>query len=329
MVFMDMDELNSMLAKIRNPVVGKALLTTYHKLNYSGYKKVLCSISGGSDSDIVLDLVSKCDNKKIVDYVYYDTGLEYQATKDHIKFLEDKYKIKIQVVRPKVPIPLACKRYGQPFISKRVSEMIQRLQRHNFKWEDKPFEELSKEYPKCISALRWWCNDFGENSKFNINYNKYLKEFMVQYNPWFNISNMCCKYAKKDLVHEKLKEGYDLNITGVRKSEGGVRSTSYKSCFDTSDKHDNYRPIFWFKNEDKKYYERKFFITNSRCYFTYGLKRTGCCGCPYGRECKKELEVLEEFEPKLAVAVKNVFKDSYKYTNMYHEFRNSMDNKSN
>ena len=207
--------------------------------------------------------------------------------------------------------------------------MIQRLQRHNFKWEDKPFEELSKEYPKCISALRWWCNDYGENSKFNINYNKYLKEFMVQYNPWFNISNKCCKYAKKDLAHEKLKEGYDLNITGVRKSEGGVRSTSYKSCFDTSDKHDNYRPIFWFKNEDKKYYERKFFITNSRCYFTYGLKRTGCCGCPYGRECKKELEVLEEFEPKLAVAVKNVFKDSYKYTNMYHEFRNSMDNKSN
>lgn len=272
---MDMDELNSMLAKIRNPVVGKALLTTYHKLNYSGYKKVLCSISGGSDSDIVLDLVSKCDNKKIVDYVYYDTGLEYQATKDHIKFLEDKYKIKIQVVRPKVPIPLACKRYGQPFISKRVSEMIQRLQRHNFKWEDKPFEELSKEYPKCISAVRWWCNDFGENSKFNINYNKYLKEFMVQYNPWFNISNKCCKYAKKDLAHEKLKEGYDLNITGVRKSEGGVRSTSYKSCFDTSDKHDNYRPIFWFKNEDKKYYERKFFITNSRCYFTYGLKKIG------------------------------------------------------
>ena len=88
---MEKEELNFLLDIINNPVIGKALLTTYHKLNYEGYKKVLCSISGGSDSDILLYIITKCDKNKIVDYVFFDTGLEYQATKDHIKFLEEKY----------------------------------------------------------------------------------------------------------------------------------------------------------------------------------------------------------------------------------------------
>ena len=319
---MNVNELNKLLDTINNPVIGKAFLTTFHKLNCSGYKKVLCSISGGSDSDIVLDIVTKCDNKKIVDYVYFDTGLEYQATKDHIKLLEEIYDIKIEVLNPKKPIPLCTRDYGQPFLSKRVSELMERLQRNNFQWEDDTLENLLLKYPNCRSALRWWTNDFGENSKFNIDYNKLLKEFIIRYKPWFSISNKCCKYAKKDIAHEKLKEDYDLNITGIRKSEGGARSSAYKSCFDTSIKYDNYRPIFWFKDSDKDEYNKNFNIINSECYTKYGLKRTGCCGCPYGRDCSNELNILDNFEPKLATAVKNIFKDSYEYTRLYQEFKN-------
>ena len=319
---MNKEELNLLLDTINNPVIGKALLTTFHKLNYEGYKKVLCSISGGSDSDIVLDIITKCDNNKIVDYVFFDTGLEYQATKEHINFLENKYNIKIETIRPKIPIPLSCKRYGQPFLSKRVSEMISRLQKHDFKWEDKPFEELIKEYPNCKSALLWWCNAYDDKSKFNIKYNKLLKEFLINNPPSFNISNQCCKYAKKDLAHDKMKQGYDLNITGVRKAEGGVRASAYKSCFDNTDKgYDNYRPIFWFKDNDKLEYIKLFNVSHSKCYSVYGLKRTGCCGCPYGKDNSFELKVLEEHEPKLHKAVSNVFKDSYEYTKLYQEFK--------
>ena len=175
-----------------------------------------------------------------------------------------------------MPIPLSCIRYGQPFLSKQVSENISRLQKHNFKWEDKPFEELIKEYPKCRSAWKWWCDNQGEGSRFSIRYNKLLKEFLIANPPYFPISNKCCKYAKKDLAHDKLKQGYDLNITGVRKAEGGVRASAYKSCFDNTDKgYDNYRPIFWFKDEDKKAYNKLFNVANSKCYSVYGLKRTG------------------------------------------------------
>lgn len=321
---MNKKELNEILDRCQNEVVGKSLMTTFQKINDINYKKILCSISGGSDSDVVLDLCHMMDNDNKIDYVYFDTGLEYQATKDHIKFLEEKYNIDIEIKRPKIPIPLSCKRYGQPFLSKRVSEMINRLQAHDFQWEDDTLENLIVKYPNCLSALRWWTNDYGDKSPLSIGYNKKLKEFLIANPPQFNISQKCCKYAKKDLAHDKLKEGYDLNITGIRKAEGGVRSTAYKSCFDNNfGSYDNYRPIFWYKDADKEYYNEFFNIKNSRCYTEYGLKRTGCCGCSFGRDCQNEVLILEKFEPKLAVAVKNIFKDSYEYTRAYKEFKNN------
>lgn len=317
---MNLNELNIMLEQLKNPVVGKALLTTYHKLNHGNYKKVLCSISGGSDSDIIIDMVSLCDNNNIVDYVFFDTGLEYEATKEHIKYLEKKYNISIQVCKPKIPIPLSCKRYGQPFLNKHVSEMMSRLQRHGFKWEDKTFDELYKEYPKCKSALEWWCNTKPSPSH-NIKQNKLLKEFIIANPPNFLISQLCCKYAKKDLLHEKMKEGYDLDISGVRKAEGGVRANAYKSCFDNKDNYDRFRPIFWFSDDDKLYYRKLYNVSNSKCYSQYRLKRTGCCGCPFGRDFEQELQIINKFEPKFYKAVNNIFKDSYEYTRKYREFK--------
>ena len=120
---------------------------------------------------------------------------------------------------------------------------------------------------------------------------------------------------------EKLKEGYDLDVTGIRKLEGGVRKNAYKSCFDNNDnKYDRYRPIFWFNDDDKMYYRKLRNVANSKCYTIYGLKRTGCCGCPFGRNYKDELNVLLKFEPKLYKASINIFKDSYDYTQKYKNF---------
>lgn len=159
---------------------------------------VVCAISGGSDSDIMLDMLTKIDRRKKIRYVFYDTGLEMQATKEHIKYLEQKYGIIIDKIKPRKPIPLACKQYGQPFFSKQISEYIERLQRHNFQWEIEPFETLIKRYPKCKAALKWWCNDFGIGSRFNIEKQTYLKEFMHENPPSFKISPKCCNCAKKN-----------------------------------------------------------------------------------------------------------------------------------
>ena len=124
----------------------------------------------------MLDICYRCDKNKKIDYVWFDTGLEYQATKDHLNYLEEKYNIEILKYKAIKSIPMSCKTYGQPFISKNVSEFIQRLQKHEFDWDDNSYEKLCGKYQKCNSALQWWCDSKGSKSQFNISQNKYLKE---------------------------------------------------------------------------------------------------------------------------------------------------------
>ena len=285
----------------------------------------MCSISGGADSDIMLHLVHSVDHSEKVEYIWFDTGLEYEATKRHLKYLEQKYYIRIQPFKAVKPIPLTCKTVGQPFLSKRVSNEIARLQRYDFQWEDESLISLEKKYPKCRQALRWWTDDWegGAKSNFNISHNKLLKEFMIMNPPWFKISDLCCQYAKKDVAHKCYKDGeYDLSLYGVRKAEGGTRSTAYNNCFSdkTSRGTTEYRPLFWYSNDDKVEFERRFGIRHSDCYSVYLLGRTGCACCPYGRNFEFELDIARIYEPKLYVAANNIFEDSYKYTRMYKEF---------
>lgn len=326
---MEEKTLNSLLENCpKNQTVGDNLVRAWSKINSPKYSKEVCTISGGSDSDVMLDICTKCDKDNKIEYVWFDTGLEYQATKDHLKYLENKYGIEIIPYKAIKPIPTTCKQYGQPFLSKKVSLMISGLQRRNFKFEDKQFEELIEEYDGGKSYIEWWCNR-NKSQQFNIEHNKWLKEFMIENPPNFKISNVCCKYAKKDVIHKLLKEnGYELNISGVRKAEGGLRANAYKSCFDeVGSTFDNYRPLFWYKNSDKNDYENHYGIVHSKCYTKYGLKRTGCAGCPFGRDFEQELEVIEKYEPKLFVAVNNIFGDSYEYTRRYREFCKEMDEK--
>ena len=128
--------------------------------------------------------------------------------------------------------------------------------------------------------------------------------------------------CKKMLASEfKMQGRFDLNMYGVRKAEGGARRTAYKSCFSSSDDNcDEYRPIFWYVGDTKKIYEEYYKIEHSKCYSEYGLKRTGCAGCPYGKNFEDELQVMQEYEPKLFKAVNSIFKETYEYTRAYRRF---------
>ena len=301
-----------------NQTIIDNMVKAWTYINDNKYQKIECSISGGSDSDVMLDICWRCDKDNKIEYVWFDTGLEYNATKEHLKFLEEKYNIEIVVCRAVKSIPSSCKQFGQPFVSKRVSENIQRLQKHGFKWEDDDFETLYQKYPKCKSALQWWCNENKLNS-LNIKGNKWLKEFIISNPPNFKISNKCCDYAKKKVVYKLIKDKkYDLSIFGVRKAEGGARSVAYKNCFDDNNGVcDNYRPLFWYTDNDKKEYETHFGIIHSKCYSKYGLRRTGCAGCPYGRDFENELKIMGEHEKHLFSAVNNIFDNAYLYTRQY------------
>ena len=88
-----------------NEVFEKSLSTENYAISDSYAKAIniifrsntaVCSISGGSDSDIILDIINRVDELKKVTYYWIDTGLEFSATKKHISFLEEKYGIEIQ-----------------------------------------------------------------------------------------------------------------------------------------------------------------------------------------------------------------------------------------
>lgn len=326
-------DFNQEMKEITNYQTLKYLMVTQSKVDL--YHNIVVSISGGSDSDIMVDMFTKFDPDKKVKFVWFDTGIEYQATKDHLKYLEDKYGIEIHREKAIKPIPTSVKEYGIPFLSKFISEFIGSLQAHNFDFKNdgnKSYEELIVKYPKIKSRIAWWCNCNGKNkdgipdNRFNIKGKRYLKEFMIQNPPDFKISKKCCKYAKKDVAKKFNKENQtDLNVIGVRKAEGGIRSSAYKNCFTRcDDTYDEYRPLFFFTDDDKQYYKEYFDIKYSDCYEVWGMKRTGCAGCPYGGDIDEKLENCKKYEPKLYNACINIFGKSYDYTKRYYEFRDKM-----
>lgn len=282
---------------------------------------------GGADSDIMLDMIIRCGGKDNTTFVFFDTGLEYAATKEHLGYLEDKYGIKIVRVKAYKPIPSSCRDHGVPFWSKYASDMMYRLQKHGFKWEDESFEHLIQKYPSCKTALVWWCNvQKGSTTQYTINRNPFLKEYIIQNPPDFRISNKCCDYAKKHPSHDYAKAGdFDLVCVGIRQSEGGVRATAYKNCFSKkASGADDFRPIFWLRDIDKECYCSHYSVTHSKCYTEYGLQRTGCFGCPFGKRFDEELAIISEHEPRLANAANAIFGKSYEYMRGYLEFRKKM-----
>ncbi len=298
------------LEQTNNFNISNAIAKTWDVLGR--FRHPVCSISGGSDSDIILDMVHKLDEDKKVKYIWFNTGLEYSATKKHLEYLENKYKIEIERVKPVKTIPQCVHEHGLPFMSKLTSEILESFQRREFNWHD------DSKMP--ISYRRWWNNEYKKNS-FKINNSPFLKEYIQNNPPTFKISAKCCHYAKKLTANRYMREhNYDLSIIGVRKAEGGVRNFG-NNCFTIREGLATFRPIFWLLNQDKEIYKKEFNIRNSDCYEIWGLKRTGCVGCPFGRKILEELEIVKQYEPNMYKAAWSLFGESYEYTKKFREFQ--------
>ena len=293
------------------------------------HKSICVSVSGGADSDIIVHIIATNFREQLhkTHFVFANTGLEYKATIRHLADLEKKYNIKIERVRG-MPIPLAVRKYGVPFISKQVSEYMGRLQSHRFCWCDGSLDDLCEKFGECRAALRWWCNDWGNKSRFNIDWNKGLKDFLITNGISFKASAICCQKSKKDpLIKFQKSVNCDLVITGERKSEGGQRARK-QSCFEKSHGFDHYMPLFFWNDETKSYYEATEKIGHSDRYAVYGLERTGCVGCPFSQHRKEELEIMKKYEPNLYKACMNVFGESYRLMDKFeihrHKIRNEV-----
>lgn len=311
----------------------------------TAHEDAICSYSGGADSDILVDLIETARKIKRtlppVKYVFFNTGLEMRATKEHIEATKQKYGIEIEEVRPKVGIVTATRKYGIPFISKIMSGGLEEWQKKGVPLTiadeyaqavDKIAKraELKERYPKCESLINFLCccNGKGEprpNIQLVINSSKYMLDFIKECPPDFRISARCCDYCKKQPAHS-VQKAYEMVITGERRDEGGTRSVPRKDntalCFtETGDGKYRFRPLYYVSDKDKEWYKQAAGIRYSDAYEVYGMKRTGCCGCPISYRAVDDLELIKPFEPNLVKAAWAVFGDSYRYRQQYVEYK--------
>lgn len=308
------------------------------------HPKAICSYSGGSDSDILIDLIERVRmifQMPPIKYVFFNTGLEMEATKEHVKEVAEKYGVTIEECRPKVNIVRATREHGLPFVSKIMSAGLEGWQKKGVPLSiaeeyaqatDKPAKrkELKERYPKCESVINFLCccNSAGEprpNIQLVINSSKYMRDFIAEHPPDFQISAKCCDYCKKQVAHAAQK-GYDMVITGERRDEGGMRSVPRRDnttlCFsETADGKYRLRPLYYVTNADKAWYKNTYDVQYSDAYEVYGLTRTGCCGCPISYRAVDDLEVIRPYEPNLVTAAWNVFGASYRYRAKYNEYK--------
>ena len=308
------------------------------------HPNAICSYSGGSDSDIMIDLIER--TRKTFDlppikYAFFNTGLEMKATKEHVKKTAEKYDVEITEYRPRVNIVTATRKEGLPFVSKIMSSGLNEWQKKQVplsvadeydQAEDKAAkrQELRERYPHCESVINFLCccNSAGEprpNIQLVINSSKYMRDFIGEYPPQFKISAKCCDYCKKQLAHSVQKD-FDMIITGERRDEGGMRSVPRKDntalCFtETADGRYRLRPLYYVSDTDKDWYKEYYKIRYSDAYEVYGLTRTGCCGCPISYKAVDDLELIRPYEPTLVKAAWNVFGDSYRYRQQYNEYK--------
>lgn len=308
------------------------------------HPNAVCSYSGGADSDIMIDIIEKARklfNLPPIKYVFFNTGLEMKATKDHVKRTAEKYGVEIEECRPDINIVQASRKYGIPFVSKIMSGGLSDWQNKNIplsiaeeydQAEDKAAKrkELRERYPKCESVINFLCccNKDGEprpNIQLVINSSKYMRDFIGEFPPKFKISAKCCDCCKKKVARKVQKE-YDMIITGERRDEGGMRSVPRKDntslCFtETASGQFRLRPLYYVSDKDKEWYKERYGIRYSDAYEVYGLTRTGCCGCPISYKAVEDLEKIRPFEPNVVKAAWNIFGESYTYRMKYNEYK--------
>lgn len=81
--------------------------------------QVYVSFSGGKDSTVLVDIVTKMGYKDIP-FVFVDTGLEYPEIREFVKGYGDR----IVWLKPKLTFKQVIEKYGYPFFSKEISESI-------------------------------------------------------------------------------------------------------------------------------------------------------------------------------------------------------------
>ena len=233
------------------------------------------SYSGGKDSHFLLWFIREYMDEHRIPIVAVNTGFELPEIRDRILKNSDI------VLHPELHRQQIKDNYGIPCFSKQQDEYICRYQNGS----------RSENTMRAVN---------GENTLFNLN--QTARELLLS-GKLHRVSNKCCKYNKERPMMQYGKETGRKAIMGTRQNESRTRKAKYNKCLTAKG---NFTPLYAFSDElmDRLYTEYRIEVTY--CY-TY-LSRTGCGGCPYGRNTETELAMLPRLQRAQTI---KFFKESY------------------
>lgn len=264
-------------------------------INKYGEENFYISFSGGKDSTVLHYIIDEALPNNKIPRVYINTGIEYNDILKFVKQMQNSDN-RIQIVNSNVHIPSMLKKYGYPFKSKEHANKVAIYQNSGIGKTVKTYltgikESGEKSFYKCPKVLEY---QFTEKNKLNI-------------------SDKCCYKLKKEVAHRYEKEfRKSIAIIGLRSSEGGTR-IRHKGCvvFD-GDKLKKFKPINPCTDEWCDWYVESRDIKLCKLYYPpYNFKRTGCKGCPFALDLKKQLEVMERLLPNERKQCEIIWKPIY------------------
>lgn len=232
------------------------------------------SFSGGKDSTLLSVLFDLALPGNTIPRVYIDTGIEYN---DIRKFVYDMAKndIRLQIIKPSVPIRKMLEDKGYPFKSKEHSEKV-------------------GEYQKGSRAKS--IMEYKNGGSF-----KCPKKLMCQYEKDYplKLSSECCNEMKKKPVRKWQKSSHrNIAITGMRREEGGQRNNLNCILKDRDGKMIKFHPLAPISEEWEEWFIEKHNIKLCKLYYEpFNFKRTGCKGCPYSLDLQEQLTIMELYLP--------------------------------
>lgn len=237
--------------------------------------KYYLSYSGGKDSHFLLWFIKEWMHENRIHIVGVNTSFEIPEIRDRILRNSDV------VLHPVMNRWQIKEHYGIPCYSKQQDEYIYRYQN-------------GSRSQNTMNAV------MGNNLVFNLNAN--ARELLLA-GRLHRISNKCCYYNKELPMMRYGRKTGRKPIIGVRQSESKTRKAKYDTCLHSNG---SFTPIYDFSDELIDDIYMAYQIQIPSCY-NY-TSRTGCAGCPYGRNCETELSLLPELQRSKAI---EYFQESY------------------
>lgn len=253
--------------------------------------QIYLSFSGGKDSTVVAELIKMANLPTKIPFVFANTGIELNATLEHVKNFPYE---NVVLVKPRKPAVKIWKEDGRPIKSKLKSEALGTYQRHL----DDPLgtsrarQLISGEAEKDMKKT-------GKKTMYGLA----KRDFhLLHPDLEYKVANKCCHYMKK-LPFKDFAKQEDMcgTFTGVRNNELGVRSAAYKSCVHIkklgNKEYVTSMPIFDWTDDMMDEFIKLYGVKLSRAYTEYGMERTGCMACPFSKDIQFDLKTIHDHEP--------------------------------